>query len=176
GGIAMAITRRPPWLLCSHCGGHGVPVVQRLGWQRLANRRQARLMTEQLAPGDVLFAAGAKLRPEPRDRRIELQLAFVDQLHGRHGRQGFGAGEQVDQGIAMPGLLAGVVSAARPQIDYCLAANHHAYRSASLPPLFEELLKALPERFETQIEIALNLHAWSPLFSSQSHDETAAGH
>src|SRR5690606_6057698 len=133
-------------------------------------------MTERLAKGDVLFAAGAKFRPEPRDRRIELQLAFVDQLHGRHGRQGFGAGEQVDQGIAMPGLLAGVVSAARPQIDYCLAANHHAYRSASRPARLAELLKALPERVGTQTEMALNVHAWSPLCSSQSHDEAAAGH
>lgn len=119
-------------------------------------------MTKQLAQGYRFLAVGREFRPDPRDRGIQFQLALLDQLQRGHRGKGLGAGKQVDQRVAVPGLLALVVGDASPQIDHRLAADLHTECGAALLGAVEQCGKRIANRFEAKIEITLNLHVATP--------------
>ncbi|MOA02018.1 hypothetical protein D3C78_1214500 [compost metagenome] len=157
-GITMPLTRRPPRRLGSQCIDHGLPVVQRFGGQQLTQCRQAGPMAEQLAQGNCLLARRGELGPVPGNRRIELQLAFGNQLQGRHGGKGLGAGEQVGDGIAVPGFTTVLVRRTGPQVDDCFAADLNAQCSTAFLRIVEEGRKRFSYRFEFKLVMTLNLH------------------
>ncbi len=119
-------------------------------------------MAEQLAQGYALLTVGGEFRPDPGHRTVEFQLALRHQLQRRYRREGLGAGKQIDQSILLPHLFAGVVGHASPQVDDGFATQLDAYCRAALRGLFEQFAKRLPDRFETKIEISLNVQSRSP--------------
>ena len=159
----MAFARRPPGLLGGQRRGHGRPVIQGFSRQQLAQGRQAGLMTEQLAQSDGLLAGSGKLRPVAGHRHIQLQLAFPDQLQGGHGGKGLGAGKQVEDGVAVPGLLAVLVGHTGPQVEHRFATDLHAQGATALLRIVEQLGEGVFKCFELEVEIALNLHAATPV-------------
>lgn len=108
-GITVACARRPPWRLGREGIDHGLPVIQRFRRQQFTQRRQTGLMAEQLAQGHGFFAGSGEFRPIARNRNIQLQLAFTHQLQRGDSGKGFGAGEQIGDGVAVPGFGAVLV-------------------------------------------------------------------
>ncbi|MNO74411.1 hypothetical protein D3C76_654090 [compost metagenome] len=162
GGIAVLGAGCPPGRFGSQRIDHGLPVIQRLGRQQLTDGRQAGTVAEQLAQGDRLFACLGELGPVVGHRRIEGQLALADQLQGGDSGEGLGAGEQVGDGIAVPGLLAVLVGTAGPQVDHGFATDLDAQRGATLLGIIEQRGKGFAHCFELQLIVTLDLH---PLFS-----------
>ncbi|MNG04934.1 hypothetical protein D3C84_881020 [compost metagenome] len=105
-------------------------------------------MAEQLAQGHGRFAGGGELGPVARHRRIQLQFAFGHQLQGGHGGKSLGAGEQVRQGVAVPGFGTILVGTARPEIDHGLAADLDAQRAATFLGVVEQRRERFTHRFE----------------------------
>src|SRR3990167_3918714 len=120
-------------------------------------------MTEQLAQGDGLFASSGKLRPVAGHRHIQFQLAFPYQLQGGYGGEGLGAGKQVENGVAVPGLLAVLVGHTGPQVEHRFATDLHAQGATALLLVVEQLGEGVFKCFELKVEIALNLHAATPV-------------
>ena len=128
--ITVAFARCPPGLFGGQRLGHLCPVVQRFGGQLLTQGWQARSVTQQLADRYALLAGGGELRPITRDGGIQLKLAFGDQLQRGHSSEGLGAGKQIENGVAVPGLLAILVGNTCPQVDHGFTTNLHAQCSA----------------------------------------------
>ena len=171
--IAVALARCPPRGFCRQGIDHQLPVVQRLGGQHFADGGQPGLVAEQLAQRDRVLASSGKLRPVLGYRRIELELAFGHQLQGSHCREGLGAGEQVDDGIAVPGLGTVLVGSTGPQVDDGLPADLDAQPGTTLLRIIEQGGEGFAHRFELQLVMTLNLHLsplgkhhekWSPFF------------
>ncbi|MNN42977.1 hypothetical protein D3C81_1571890 [compost metagenome] len=119
-------------------------------------------MAEQLAQGDGLFAGSGKFGPVARDRGIQLQLAFGHQLQRGDGGKGLGAGEQIGDGVAVPGLGPVLVGSAGPQIEDGFAADLDAQRCATLLGIVEQRRERLSHRFELKLVMTLNLHPQLP--------------
>lgn len=154
----MAFTRRPPGLLRGQGVDHGLPFVQRLWREHLAQRRQAGLMAQQLTQGDGLFAGGGEFRPVLRHRRVQLELAFGHQLQRGHCGKGLGAGEQVGNGVAVPGLGAVFVGSTGPEVDHGFTADLNAQRRAALLGIFKEGREGFTHGLEFKLVMTLNLH------------------
>jgi hypothetical protein len=79
-------------------------------------------------------------------------------LQGGDGGEGLGAGKQVGDGVAVPGLAAVLVGTAGPQVDDGFAADLDAQRRATLLGILEQRGEGFTHRFELQLIVALNLH------------------
>src|SRR5690606_6751798 len=153
--------RHPPGRLGGQRRAHDLPVVQRLARQRGADGGQPGLVAEQLAHRDALLAGGGEFRPVAGHRRIQLQLAFADQLQGGDGGEGLGTGEQVQQGVLLPHFLAIPIRRAGPQVDHRLTGDLHAEGGAPLAGVVEQGGEGVAHRFETQVEETVDPHAGS---------------
>ena len=146
--VTMTITQCPPGLLGCQGGGHRLPVIQRLSRQHLAQSWQSGLMAEQVTQGDFVLTGSGELRPVTRHRRIQFEFALAHQLQGSDCGKGLGAGKQVEDGVAVPGLLAILVGHPGPQIHNGFAADLYAQRHAALLRLIEQRRKSVAQRLE----------------------------
>src|SRR3989344_913117 len=121
-------------------------------------------MAEQVTQGDLVLAGGAELGPVACDWRIQFQLALAHQLQGGDCSKGLGTGEQVKDGVAVPGLLTLLVCNPGPQIHHGFTADLHAERHAALLWLIEQCREGVSQRFELEVEITLYLHHPAPPF------------
>src|SRR3990167_1323453 len=112
-------------------------------------------MAEQVAQGDLVLAGGGELGPVACDWRIQFELALTHQLQGGDCSKGLGTGEQVKDGVAVPGLLTLLVGNPGPQIHHGFTADLHAERHTALLWLFE-----------LEVEITLYLHHPAPFLYS----------
>ncbi|MNF83607.1 hypothetical protein D3C84_659320 [compost metagenome] len=119
-------------------------------------------MAEQLTQGDGFLAGGSEFGPIAGNRGIQLQLAFGDQLQGGDGGEGLGAGKQVGDGVAVPGLLAILVGGAGPEVENGFAADLDAQRCATLLRIVEQRRERFANRFELKLVMTLNLHPLLP--------------
>ncbi|MCY1377001.1 hypothetical protein D9M69_645390 [compost metagenome] len=119
-------------------------------------------MAEQLAQGDGVFAGGGEFGPVARDRGIQLQLAFGHQLQRGDSGKGLGAGEQIGDSVAVPGLGPVLVGSAGPQIEDGFAADLNAQRCATFLGIVEQRRERLSHRFELKLVMTLNLHPQLP--------------
>ena len=124
--------------------------------------RQAGAMAEQLAQGHALLAGGGELRPPAGHGSVQFELALLYQLQGGDGGEGLGAGEQVEDGVAVPGLRSVLIGGTGPDIDDGLAADLHAQGSTSLLRIVEQFGEGVFQRLEAQVEITLNLQPDTP--------------
>ncbi|MCY1543652.1 hypothetical protein D9M68_794780 [compost metagenome] len=159
----MTLAQRPPGLFGGQRRSHRRPVVQRFGRQHLVQRRQSRLVAEQMAQGDLLLTGRGELRPIAGNRRIQFQLALANQLQGGDGGERLGTGKQVEDGVAVPGLLAFLVGATGPDIQHGLATDLHTECHSALLRVVEQGGESFFQRFELEIEITLYLHRSAPL-------------
>jgi hypothetical protein len=74
----------------------------------------------------------------------------------------FGAGKQVGDGVAVPGLRAVLVAGAGPEVDDGFAADLDAQRCATLLRIVEQCREGLAHRFELKLVMTLNLHPQLP--------------
>ena len=123
-------------------------------------------MAEQVTQGDLVLAGGAELGPVACDWRIQFQLALTHQLQGGDCSKGLGTGEQVKDGVAVPGLLTLLVGNPGPQIHHGFTADLHAERHTALLWLIEQCRKGVSKRFELEVEITLYLHHPAPFLYS----------
>lgn len=132
-------------------------------------------MAEQLAQRDGFFTRRGKLGPVVGNRRIQFQLAFGNQLQGRDGGEGLGAGEQIDDGVAVPGLGTVLIGGTGPQVDNGFAADLDTQPGTTLLRVIEQRGKGFTYRFELELVMTLNLHLsrlgkhrkkWPTLFQS----------
>lgn len=115
-------------------------------------------MAEQLTQGDRFLAGRGEFRPVPGNRRVQLQLAFGHQLQGGDRGEGLGAGKQVGDGIAVPGLAAVLVGGAGPEVDHGFPADLNAQRRTAFLGILEEGREGFAHRFELKLVMTLNLH------------------
>src|SRR5205807_2604966 len=85
--------------------------------QAAPHRGQARLVAEHLPDGQVLLVRGPELGPVAGDRVVDLQQPLVDEPVGAEGRHRLADGEDVDQGVTLPGAGLGGVGVPSPEID-----------------------------------------------------------
>ncbi|SVJ73117.1 Uncharacterised protein [Klebsiella pneumoniae] len=170
--IAVRFTRRPPGLLGGQCRGHRLPVVECLGRHLLAQRRQAGAMAEQLAHADRCLAGRGELGPVACHRRVQFELALGHQLQHGNGGEGLGAGEQIEDGVALPGLLAVLVRDAAPEVDHRLATDLQAQRRAALLRIVEKPGEGLGKRGETAVTVALRRHGQVPVGKWSGHSSS----
>ena len=116
-----------------------------------------------MTQGDFVFAGRGELGPVACDRSIQLKLALADQLQGSDCGKGLGTREQVENGVAVPGLLAVFVGHSSPQVHHCFTADLHTERHAALLRVLEQRRKSVSQRLELKVEIALYLHRLTPL-------------
>jgi hypothetical protein len=76
-----------------------------------------------VADQDVLLALGGELRPVPGDRRVDVQLAPVDQHQGRQAGHGLGRRPDVGDGLLGPRDGPRLVAKSAPQVDDDLAVD-----------------------------------------------------
>lgn len=115
-------------------------------------------MAQQLAQGYRALAGLGKFWPVASDRCIQRQLAFGHQLQGGDGGEGFCAGEQVGDGIAVPGLLAVLVGGAGPQVEDRFATDLDAQCGAAFLGIIEKCCEGFAYRLELEFVMTLNLH------------------
>ncbi|MNK93450.1 hypothetical protein D3C87_1136110 [compost metagenome] len=162
GRITVAFARRPPRGFGRQGVDHGLPVIKGFGGQQLAQCRQTGLMAKQLTQGHGFFAGRRELRPIAGHRGVQLQLAFGNQLQRGHGGEGLGAGEEVGNGVAVPGLGAILVGGAGPEVEHGFATDLDAQRRATFLGIVEQRRECLTHCLELKLVMTLNLHPQLP--------------
>ena len=84
----------------------------------------------QVADQDALLAVGGELRPVRGDRRVDVQLAPVDQHQRGQAGHRLGRRPDVGDGVLGPRDRPGLVAEAAPQVDDDLAVDVHDERRA----------------------------------------------
>ncbi|MNS91731.1 hypothetical protein D3C72_1258370 [compost metagenome] len=158
----MGGARRPPRCLASQCLNHGLPIVESLCRQQLTKRRHPGTMAEQLTQGNGLLVGLGKLRPIARYWNIQGQLTLAYQLQGSHGGEHLGAGKQIGNRVAVPGLGAVLVGGTRPEVNDGLPADLNAQRRATLLRIVEQRSKGFAHSFKLKLVMTLNLHPATP--------------
>ena len=99
--IAVGGPRFPPGRFVGERGRHRRPVVEGLARQRLADPRQPRGVAEEVARRDRLLAVRGELGPVARDRRVDVELAAIDQHVRAQRGDRLGGREDVDDRVLL---------------------------------------------------------------------------
>src|SRR4029434_7796705 len=99
----MLGTRLPPRLLRGESGGHDFPIIGSAYGQHLADAGQAGAGAEEVAHGYLVFALLRELGPVLGDWSIDVEQPLVGETMRADGRHAFRGGEDVDNGVPLPG-------------------------------------------------------------------------
>ena len=118
-------------------------------------RKEARLVRQQLADGNALFPLLRELRP------VRGHPLFVveppSRVGEREGHRGQALGGRVDDhhGVLLPRLARPLVSNTAPQVDDLLAAVVHAAGAAEFVASSEVVVKGLAHGLEPGTDVSL---------------------
>jgi len=182
--VAVRGAGLPEGLLRRERRGDALPVVERGHVDRLAHRGHARLVAQEPAHRDALLPGLRELGPVLGDRRVEVELARVDQAVGADRGHALRGRVDVGDRVALPGPGARAVAPATPQVDEQLAAQRHRDRRADFAGL-EAPLERLAHAREPLRALAADLRHRSPpprcsgpghsTWAPQGLSDTAAG-
>ena len=99
---------------------------------------------------DVGLAAGRELGPVLRDRRVDVERAFLRELVGAHRGRALRRGEDERERVLVPRSSGVEVGGAAPQVDDLLAAVVRAERRADLEVLGEVRLERVPHTLRSR--------------------------
>src|SRR5262249_16853199 len=117
GMIPVRGSRSPPWWLGGERRAHRVPVVERFVREHVPDGRQPGTMSQEPSHRQCGLVRGGELGPVAGYRRVEVETAFRDQAVRAERRHALGAGGDVDERVALPGLRAVEVRVTAPQVD-----------------------------------------------------------
>ncbi len=146
--VAVRAARLPVRTLGCERGADPGPVVERLIGHRVAQRGQAGPVREQRAHGGRAFVRRRELGPHVLDRRVEREIAALDEREREHRDHALAHRVRVHQRVGAPRHGARGVAVPAPQIDHAHAVDHHAQ---SRPDLVE-VGKVRRERFAQRAE------------------------
>src|SRR5262249_61128523 len=100
---------------------------------------------------------GGELGPGAGYRRGEVETAFRDQAVRAERRHALGAGVDVDERVALPGLRAVEVRVTAPQVDDGLAVDDHRDGRADLVLIAQVPGKGVAHGLEAWMALTLDL-------------------
>ena len=146
--------RRPDRRLRRQRLGHRLPIIDRARPKIVGQERQAAAMIEHPADEQRFFAVRGEFRPVARNRRVEIDLAAIDQhmqagrghcLADRHG---------VADRVLFPGLRLRDVAKSAPEIDDHAAVDGEREARPALFAAREIIGESVPHGGEFRIEPA----------------------
>src|SRR5262249_58103684 len=153
GMIPVRGSRSPPWWLGGERRAHRVPVVERFVREHVPDGRQPGTMSQEPSHRQCGLVRGGELGPVAGYRRVDVETAFRDQAVRAERRHALGAGGDVDERVALPGLRAVEVRMTAPEVDDGLAVDDHRDGRADLV-----LIAQVPGE-----RVAHGLEAWMAL-------------
>ncbi len=166
--VAVAFSGLPPWRLRRERLRHHVPAAPRAGRQRARNRRQRRLMREQVAQRDPRLARLRELRPVSGDGRVELEPPHLGESEHADGGDRLADGVEVDDRVALPRARARAVGVSAPQVDHAAPVDVDRERGADLGAGGEDLAQRVADSLESARAAPVNGQRGSLAFSSAS--------
>ena len=130
--ITVARAGRPKGFFCGELVGHEVPIAAGIIRKFLANAGHADRVIEHHPYRGLLFAVACKLGPVFLYRRIQFQIAAVDEGVCCERNRTFGAGVNHRYSVFVPGIISLAVFSAAPKINNALAFERDRNRSAQL--------------------------------------------
>lgn len=161
GVVPLRRARLPPRRRSGKGSAHLLPVVEVVRRHRLARRDQPRAVAEQPAHRDVRLALLCELRPVAGDRRVQVELAPVDQKMRAQRGHPLGRRVHVHQRIALPRARARVVwflRVAAPQVDDEITVDRRGDGRPQLAALGEIALELLAYALESGGAGAMDAH------------------
>ena len=159
GVVGLPASRLPGGFLSSQYDRQPIQVRHHALVDRLTEREQAGLMSQQLPDRHVVLALLGELRPVRAHPLFVIEpAARVGHRHG-HGRQALGRREHQDHGVLFPRLAGRLVPNPAPQVDHLLAVAVDAAGRPQLTPAGEVVGKGLAHRLETG---ARTTRGWRP--------------
>jgi MFS transporter, ENTS family, enterobactin (siderophore) exporter len=161
-------------LLLREQPGDLIPVVVVLDAHRRREPGQPGLVAHDLADRDRVLAGRRELRPVPRDRRVRVELAPVDEdVRAQRGHR-LGRGPHVRERVLLPPPVPTRVGPAPPQAHDGFAARRDRHARPDLTALGEVFGERLAHRFKTGCArtVNLNLHRPPRPFQSRAPDVT----
>ncbi len=133
GVVARHGAGLPPGLLGREQGGGFLPVIKVLDRHRFGPAWQPGGVAQDVAEQNTsLLATRPELRPVAGHRRVEVELAGVDQHQGAQGGHGLGGRPDVGDGVALPRHGAGGVDPAAPDVDDQFVVEHDRNRRSEI--------------------------------------------
>jgi hypothetical protein len=142
--------------VANHHRRQSVEIGHRAAVHRLVEGEEARLMTQQLAHGDLVLAVLGELGPVGRDPLVVVQPAARVGDGQRHRRKTLGRGMDYHHRVALPRLVRLLVADAAPEIDDLLAEVVRRARAAQFSAAGEVLLEHLADDLEAATDVTLD--------------------
>ena len=157
GVIGLTRPGFPRGLLTGEHDGQAIQVGDHAPIDGLVEREQPRLVGEQLADGDLLFAVLRELGPVRGDPLFVVEpAARVGEGEG-HGGQALRGRVDEHHGVLLPRLARPLVPDAAPEVDDLLAAEIGAAGAAQLTPPREVLDERLAHRLEAAADVPVDV-------------------
>src|SRR5207245_2512474 len=126
---------------------------QLTGLQRVADRRQARLVVEEEADGDVALAVLGESRPVMGYGGVEVEQAAGDEDVGAEGDGPLGAGPDEGEGVALPRASVLAVGETAPEVHDWFAVERDADGGADLVAVTEVALEFVADGREARVAV-----------------------
>ena len=135
--VAVALPRRPRGALLRDRGRQPVEVPQDARVEALVHHRQAGLVPEQLADGDLALARLRELGPVRRYALVVVEPAARVGQRERHRREPLRGRVHEHERVLLPRRPVARVADAAPEVHHLLAAHVRGDRPAELAALVE---------------------------------------
>src|SRR3569833_869417 len=118
-------------------------------------------MRQDLPQRDRLLAALRKLRPDARDRRVEIDLVACDQAQHADRAERLADRKEIDERVASPRLGAQCVAPPAPEIGDDASVDGARARSTRFAAAGKILRERIALRVEPRIAEAVDVHSGS---------------
>jgi hypothetical protein len=146
--VSVAGTGLPPRCLGGEGLRHEIPAAPRVRRERPGDGRKSRLVRQQVPHRKTRLAGLGELGPVPRDRRVQIEPAVLDETERAHGRDGLPDGVEVDDRVTLPGARPGGVGVAAPHVHHGLPVEMDSQGRADLRAVGEDLGERPSHRHE----------------------------
>src|SRR5262249_13083947 len=138
--------------------------------ERAADCRQAGLVVEQPADGNLAFAGLGEFGPVPRHRGVEVEPAAGNEDVSAEGRRTLGTGPNEADRVLLPRPARGAGGSAAPEIDDRLAVGYDADGGSDLAARVEVLLELGAHCGEPRVALAFDGHRRLPGAGTEAVD------